>query len=594
MMNRKARNLDFSRRLFLGAAGLLAVLVPIAFGFIKPAKSRTESQAQEALPPVPAFESAMIRPNNGEPMAGFTIVGKPFKAMMWKGDRLMATNYTVHGLIQVAYDLQDDQILGGPDWVNTEGYDIDLKVGKSADEMQKRGPHYRVSGRTLMFQKLLSDRFKLSFHRETRDLPVYVLAVSANGPKVQPAKPGDTYPNGVKCSGGRPCGERTLVEPEPNKIVGQGVPISSLVGLLSGKIGGRIIVDKTGLTGVYDFTLDALAPMRRPESEPSLLKAVPEHAEALTKVHAIETASLLQAVSEQLGLELEPQTAPVEVLVIDHAEKITGDESSLSQPHDPSLAESVTVSMPHPLVYKAVSIKSDKSQATATFTGSFPPDGFNATNVTLETLIEWAYKVDGFQIAGAPDWVNTERYDVQAEVDSSVADELRGLSEKQRGATQQPMLRELLADHFKLEAHRETRELPVYELVVAGSSPKLQQAKSGESPLIRFEKGLITGQAVPIGPTNNDRPSLVRMLSSYLQRPVLDKTGLAGMYDFSLEWTPGDSQGEDQGRPSIFAAVQGQLGLKLLESNERTAPVQVLFIDHAERALATSKPTHHA
>lgn len=145
------------------------------------------------------------------------------------------------------------------------------------------------------------------------------------------------------------------------------------------------------------------------------------------------------------------------------------------------------------------------------------------------------------------------------------------------------MILELLADHFKLEAHRETRDLPVYELVVAGNSPKLQQTKSGESPLIRFGKGLIAGQAAPIGPTTNDRPSLVRTLSSYLQRPVLDKTGLEGLYDFSLEWAPSDGQGADQGGPSIFAAVQEQLGLKLLQSNGPTAPVQVLVIDHAEK-----------
>lgn len=145
------------------------------------------------------------------------------------------------------------------------------------------------------------------------------------------------------------------------------------------------------------------------------------------------------------------------------------------------------------------------------------------------------------------------------------------------------MLLELLADRFKLEAHRETRELPVYELALAGRGSKLQQAKSGESSHMRFGKGLIAGQAEPVGPRNNDRPSLVGMLSSYLQRPVLDKTGLEGMYDFSLEWTPGDSQGADQRGPSIFAAVQEQLGLKLLESNGQTAPVQVLVIDRAEK-----------
>jgi len=293
MSKNLSRKLDFSRKLLLSAAGLLAVVVPIAFGLAKPTKSRAESQSQDTLPPVPLFESASIKANTGEPMAGFTIVGKPFKAIMWKGDRLMATNFTLHGLLRVAYALQDDQISGGPDWLNSEGFDVDVKIGKSAiDEMQKRG---EVSGRTLLLQELLSDRFKLSFHHETKDLPVYALVTAANGPRVQPAKPGDTYPNGLKCLGGRPCGSRSFLKPENNKVVGQGVPLSRLVGELSEKLGGGIVLDKTGLTGDYDFTL----------------QLQPEESQV-----AISTA-----LEEQLGLKLQPQKAPIEVLVIDHAEK---------------------------------------------------------------------------------------------------------------------------------------------------------------------------------------------------------------------------------------------------------------------------------
>jgi len=269
---------------------------PVELLVIDHAESPAESQAQNATPTVPAFETASIKPNNGEPMAGFEIAGEPFTAIMWKGDRLMATNFTLHGLLRVAYAIQDDQISGGPDWLNSEGYDVDAKIGKSTiDEMQKRGRVYGVSGRTLMFQALLVDRFKLSFHRETKDLPVYALVIAANGPKIQPAKPGDSYPSGLKCFGGRPCGRRQLLEPESNKVVGQGIPLSNFVELLSEKLGGRIVVDKTGLTGDYDFTLQLAA----------------EGSQA-----AISTA-----LEEQLGVKLEPQKAPMEVLVIDHAEK---------------------------------------------------------------------------------------------------------------------------------------------------------------------------------------------------------------------------------------------------------------------------------
>lgn len=322
MMNRKARSLNFGRKLLLSAAGLLAVLVPIAFGFMRPAKSASESQAQDALPPVPAFESAMIRPNNGEPMAGFTIVGKPFKAIMWKVDRLMATNFTLHGLIRVAYGVPDDQIIGGPDWLNTVGYDLDAKMEKSAvDEMQKSGPRYGVSGRTLMFQKLLSERFKLSFHRQTRDIPVYALTVAGDGPRLQPATPGDTYPNGLKKMDGSPEGANILVAPERGKLVGQGVPVSSLVKELSAEYYlHRTILDKTGLTDKYDFTL----------------QWTPEKSQD----------AILAAVQDQLGLKLEPQTVPVEVLVIDHAEQITGDESGPTPPQVQSTEESQATTAP--------------------------------------------------------------------------------------------------------------------------------------------------------------------------------------------------------------------------------------------------------
>ena len=289
-----SRKLDFGRKLLLSASGLVAVAAPIVFGLLKPAQSRAESQAQDTLPAVPAFESAWIKPNNGEPMAGFTIVGKPFKAIMWKGDRLMATNFTLHGLIQVAYAIPDDQILGGPDWLNSEGFDVDAKIGKSIiDEMQKRGRVYGVSGRTLMLQALLSDRFRLSFHRETKDLRVYALAIAPHGPKVQPATSGDTYPNGIKNPDGSPMGANIL-SAEEGKLVGQGIPIARLVKELSLYYLHRTVLDKSGLTDKYDLTL----------------QWTPEESQA----------AILAAVQEQLGLKLESKNAPIEVLVVDHAE----------------------------------------------------------------------------------------------------------------------------------------------------------------------------------------------------------------------------------------------------------------------------------
>jgi hypothetical protein len=129
--------------------------VPMEVLVIDQVERPAESQAQNTAVAAPRFEVASIKPNNGTPMAGFSIVGKPFAGIMWKADRFMATNFTLHKLILRAYDVQDDQILGGPDWLNAEGYDIDVKMEKSvSDELRKLGPDQRVLESKRMLQML--------------------------------------------------------------------------------------------------------------------------------------------------------------------------------------------------------------------------------------------------------------------------------------------------------------------------------------------------------------------------------------------------------------------------------------------------------
>jgi uncharacterized protein (TIGR03435 family) len=159
-----------------------------------------------------------------------------------------------------------------------------------------------------------------------------------------------------------------------------------------------------------------------------------------------------------------------------------------------------------------------------------------------------------------------------------------------------------LADRFKLKIHTETKQLPVYELVAPKGGSKLKEATAGDTyangikgldgvgrgGLMRVGRGQLTAQAVPI-------TSLANMLSQQLQRTVLDKTGLTGKYDLELNWTPdqgsdpmfkgaegspqrGDAAPDSSG-PSIFTALQEQLGLKLQSAK---GPVETLVIDHVE------------
>jgi bla regulator protein BlaR1 len=377
MTKNATRKLDFSRKLLLSAAALLAIAAPVAFGLLQGAETQAASQAQNNAALAPAFETASIKPSNSEPMAGFEIVGKPFHGIMWKADRLMATNFTLHGLVRVAYAIQDDLILGGPDWVNSEGFDIDAKIGKSAiDEMQRHGRVNGVSGRTLMFQALLSDRFKLKFHREIRELPVYALVIPGNGSKIQLAKPGDTYPNGLKCAGG-PCGAGVILSPESGKLVGQGVTIATLAKDLADYSVHRAVLDKTGLTDKYDFTLQ----WTPEESQPAIFAAI----------------------EEQLGLKLELQRAAMDVLVIDHAEKPSEAQAQNKMAIQPASevvsvkpnksdnrkvrieSQALNMAAAAP-AYEAASIKRNESDG-GLFRMMFEQNGFSATSATLQMLI---------------------------------------------------------------------------------------------------------------------------------------------------------------------------------------------------------------
>jgi uncharacterized protein (TIGR03435 family) len=225
-------------------------------------------------------------------------------------------------------------------------------------------------------------------------------------------------------------------------------------------------------------------------------------------------------------------------------------------------------------------------------------DRFNASNVELMKLIRAAYGIpigaEDSRITGGPNWLKSEKYDVDAKIDSTVVDELKTLSQDQSTLAEQQMLQALLADRCKLVTHRETKDLAIYTLVIAKNGSKLQDAKPGETASLGFgahgETRSITGQARSI-------PNLVQALSIVFGCPVLDQTGLTGKYDFKLEWTPDDIQAQslssgahdrpvppiDSNAPSVLEAIQEQLGLKLVSGR---GPIEVFVIDRVERPSA--------
>jgi uncharacterized protein (TIGR03435 family) len=195
------------------------------------------------------------------------------------------------------------------------------------------------------------------------------------------------------------------------------------------------------------------------------------------------------------------------------------------------------------------------------------------TYTPLKVLLTQAYRVQSDTIIGGPAWITTDRWDIIAK------------TEKPATRMQQwDMLKPLLAERFKLQVHTETRQLPEYELVLAKGGPKLHESTAAgleaKQPGTRIGRGLIDAHGIPAA-------EFAGWLRSEVGRPVIDKTGLTGKYDFKVQWVPDESQPNSGGDapppdatgPSIFAAIQ-ELGLKL---EAIKGPVEVLVIDHVEK-----------
>jgi len=261
------------------------------------------------------------------------------------------------------------------------------------------------------------------------------------------------------------------------------------------------------------------------------------------------------------------------------------------------------------LAFEVASVKPNKSGDNRVMLGIQPGGRFNATNVAVRMLIRNAYQVQETQLVGGPGWINSDRFDIVAKAEGNLPPQPIGSV-----GPIQIMLRNLLKDRFKLVVHRETREMPIYALVLARNDGKLgPQLKKSDVDCVALAaaRGRAGGPPpVPPGPGERIQcgmqigpgqmkgggfplSQLAQTLSQFVQRMVLDRTGLTGPYDLDMTWTPEPGQGlppggpppgvtlpqVDPNGPSIFTALQEQLGLKL---DSTRGPVEVLVIDSVE------------
>jgi len=298
----RLKPLDIAKKLLLSSAGLAVVAVPIWFGLAKPKPIRAQSVANDTAQAAPEPQVASIKP---------TVASGDRVSIFFTPDQLTATNVTLQMLIREAFGIQNDQIFGGPEWLTTDRYDIQA-VGKSTAEQTGRlNESQPVPIPGLRLQALLADRFKLVFHRETRNLPFYALIIGETGAKLQSSTATSGAPSPTAGSNSKVEGGKVFVG--PGQFRGQGVPLAVLVSFLGRQL-ERTVVDRTGLTGNYDLTLEWPADENRASflGKTQDASQVPEPS---------TEPSLFTAVQEQLGLKLVPQTGPLEVVVIDQVEK---------------------------------------------------------------------------------------------------------------------------------------------------------------------------------------------------------------------------------------------------------------------------------
>jgi bla regulator protein blaR1 len=299
------QKLDFTKKLLLTAAAFVAIVVPIIFGFLNPPASRAQS-ADAAT--TANFQSFSIKPSQApNPEPTYEGGGKHMIKMMFGPDGFFAANVTMSALIQEAYGIQANQIAGGPDWLNTDRFDVQAKLDKSPTSDLGPHPERYHSVIKQLLQAALTQHTQLAVHTESKDLPTYALVVAEGGSKLQPAPTSD----GSEGKGMMGMHRMMMQKGSGGQVVGlaaQGVPMADFAYQLSLQLGTPVI-DKTGLKGNYNFDLQWA------------IQTEPDASENAASDNSEAAQSISTAIERQLGLKLVPQTQPMPIVVIDHIQK---------------------------------------------------------------------------------------------------------------------------------------------------------------------------------------------------------------------------------------------------------------------------------
>jgi uncharacterized protein (TIGR03435 family) len=499
-------------------------------------------QSTDALP---AFDLADVH--------GSAKVANPYM----RGGLLRAGRYEVRtasmvDLIAAAYGVDADKVLGGPQWVATERFDIIAKAPPTT-------PPETVK---LMLQTLLADRFKLVLHKDTKTFQSFALMPGKGKTKMKEASgPG----NG--CQG-------VPQTPAPGEIpysvvACHGITMAAFAPLLrqmAPAYATNPVMDKTGLEGYWDLEI-------KWTGRGQLVNA------------GSAGITLFDAIDKQLGLKLEPQQLPTPVLVVDSVNQ---------KPTDNLPGVTTSLPPPPPAEFEVADIRPSLPGATQGGKGLQPGGLLDLRGFPLKMLIQIAWNINSDDLIAGPKFMETASFDIIAKASSTTSGTGNNMQVDEDAL--RLMFRALLEDRFKMKTHMEDR--PVSTYVLTAVKPKLQKADPSNRTECKEGPGA-DGKDPRIA-----NPVLVRLIScqnmtmaqfaqelpkragGYVQTAILDATGLTGAWDFSVNFSPIGAiraGGDPNGALSLSDAISKQLGLKL-EMQKRPTPV--LVIDHVEE-----KPT---
>jgi len=517
----------------------------------------------------------------------------------YRGGRYQIRSGTMVDLIALAYGVDNDKVLSGPNWLDFDRFDVLATAPASS----------KPADVTTMLQTLLAERFSLVLHMDKKELPTFALTAGKKPLLKEADGSGETgckfevqgLPNGGR--GGPPADgpppTLTLAFTCHNMTMAALVEYMHTMPLGNQFLGSNPLVDDTGLSGAWDLNFHYDLPMG--PNPPS-------------------GAAMLDSFEKQTGLKLEARKVPLPVVIVDSAnEKPT--------PNLPGVAEKLPVS---PTEFEVADIKpSDPNASGPGRGGGLQPSGrVDLRGITLKQLIVVAWDTSPGLVVGGPKFVDDDRFDIVAK---APAQAMAGVSPGGGPGNQQQMdidalrlmLRALIIDRFKLTTHMEDRPMDAYTLLA--DKPKMK--KADPSNRTGFKEGPGPDGKDP----RKDSPSLDRLVScqnmtmaqlaellpniagGYFQtvsRTVLDSTGVDGAYDFTLNFSNasilnrgggGGGRGGDAPPPpagvtgaagvasdpgggmTLMDAMDKQIGIKMITTKR---PVPVLVIDHIEQ-----KPT---